>query len=161
MRTAQKATRISAAVALILLSSFSFGFRPDNSVRARWTAYVVHTGQGEADIHFTADIPGGWKMYSQNMTGVDGPLPTSIEFDPNPAYAIVGAPKETGKTISFFEKDLGIDVNCLEGKVQYIQHIKYTETSTFSVKCVVNYMLTREGEILPPDDEDFTISVQP
>ncbi len=122
---------------------------------------VVHTGEGEADIHFTAEIPGGWKMYSQSMKGVDGPLATNIEFDPNPAFSVVGAPAEKGKSVSFYENDLGMEVKCLEGKAQYIQHISFKGTQTFAIKCVINYMLCRDGEILPPDDEDFTISIEP
>ncbi|CAN5802425.1 hypothetical protein BH11BAC7_BH11BAC7_29730 [soil metagenome] len=155
-------TRLMAVVTLILVSSLIISFRSgSNAVTTKWTAYVVHTGPGEADIHFNAEIPGGWRMYCQNMIGVDGPLATNIEFDPNPSFEIVGAPKEMGKSISFFQSDLGIEVNCLEGKAQYVQHISYKSDKTFAVKCVINYMLNRDGEILPPDDEDFTISIEP
>jgi hypothetical protein len=155
-------SRLAAAVVLTLILSLTFGFKSgQNAVQAKWSAYVVHTGTGQADIHFTAEIPGGWRMYSQNMTGVEGPLATNIEFDPDPAFSIVGAPKETGKKVSFYENDLGMQVNCLEGKAQYVQHITYTEDKPFAIKCVVNYMLQRDGEILPPDDEDFTISIEP
>jgi thiol:disulfide interchange protein DsbD len=162
MQRSRTVTRLSAVVVITLLASLTTGFRsPDNAVQAKWTAYVVHTQKGEADIHFTADIPGGWKMYSQSMTGVDGPLATNIEFDPSPAFNIVGAPAEKGKSSSFYANDLGMEVKCLEGKAQYVQHISYTSTETFAVKCVINYMLCRDGEILPPDDEDFTISIEP
>lgn len=155
-------TRFAAVVALVLLASFSTGFRyGNNAVQAKWTTYVIHNAAGEADIHFVADIPGGWRMYSQNMAGVDGPMPTTIEFDPDPAFTVVGAPKETGKMVSFYENSLGMEVSCIEGKAHYIQHITYKEDKTFSIKCVINYMLNRDGEILPPDDEDFTITIQP
>ncbi len=162
MQRMSTVTRLSAVVALILVSSLTISFRSgSNAVSAKWSAYVVHTAPGEADIHFTADIPGGWKMYSQNMTGVDGPLATNIEFDPDPSFEVVGAPKEMGKKTSFFQNDLGIEVNCVEGKAQYVQHISFKSDKTFAVKCVINYMLSRDGEILPPDDEDFTISIEP
>lgn len=162
MQRMRTVTRLMAVVALILISSLTTSFRSGgNAVSAKWTAYVVHTGPGEADIHFNADIPGGWRMYSQNMVGVDGPLATNIEFDPNPSFEVVGAPKEMGKSTTFFQKDLGMDVNCMEGKAQYIQHISFKADKTFAVKCVINYMLNRDGEILPPDDEDFTISIEP
>ncbi|MDQ3110534.1 MAG: hypothetical protein M3R17_11625 [Bacteroidota bacterium] len=158
----RSATRLSAVVALILISSLTISFRSgSNAVSAKWTAYVVHTGPGEADIHFNAEIPGGWKMYSQNMTGVDGPLATNIEFDPDPSFEVVGAPKEVGKISTFYADNLGMEVNCVEGKAQYVQHISYKSDKTFAVKCVINYMLNRDGEILPPDDEDFTISIEP
>jgi hypothetical protein len=162
MRPKPLVTRLSTVVAFTLLAALTFGFRsPQNAVSAKWTAFVIHTGPGEADIHFSAEIPGGWRMYSQNMAGSDGPLPTSIEFDPDPAFDVVGAPKETGKKVSFFQDDLGMQVSCLEGQAQYVQHITYKETNPFAIKCVINYMLERDGEILPPDDEDFTITIQP
>lgn len=154
--------RLSAVVATIAVAGLFLGFRSSgNAVQAKWSAYVIHTAKGEADIHFTADIPGGWRMYSQNMTGVDGPLPTSIDFDPDPGYNIVGSTRETGKTVTFYQSELGMEVKCLEGKAEYVQHISYKEDKAFAIKCLVNYMLNRDGEILPPDDEDFTISIQP
>jgi hypothetical protein len=162
MQRMRSVARLSAVAILILVASLSTGFRPaDNAVSAKWTAFVVHTGPGEADIHFNADIPGGWRMYSQSMAGVDGPLATNIEFDPSPVFQVVGSPVETGKSVSFFENDLGMDVKCMEGKAQYVQHISYKSDKEFSVKCVINYMLSRDNEILPPDDEDFTISIEP
>lgn len=162
MQPTRTFTRLAAVVVFALFASLTSSFRnPGNAVQAKWTAMVVHTGAGQADIHFTAEIPGGWRMYSQSMKGVDGPLATNIEFDPSPAFDIVGSPSEKGKSVSFFEKDLGIDVKCLEGKAQYVQHIKFKSTNTFAIKCVINYMLCREGEILPPDDEDFTITIEP
>lgn len=162
MQRKQTFTRLSAVVVFTLLASLTTSFRNSgNAVQAKWTAFVVHTQKGEADIHFTADIPGGWKMYSQSMAGVDGPLATNIEFDPNPAFNVVGTPAEKGKSTSFYENDLGMEVKCLEGKAQYVQHISYTTTQPFAIKCVINYMLCRDGEILPPDDEDFTISIEP
>lgn len=155
-------SRLSAVLTAIIVAGTLLGFRTSgNAVQAKWSAFVIHTGTGEADIHFTADIPGGWKMYSQSMAGQDGPMATNIEFDPSPSYDVVGAPKETGKRSSFYQNEMGMEVNCLEGQVQYVQHISYKEDKPFSVKCMVNYMLFRDGEILPPDDEDFTITIEP
>lgn len=160
MRSTRVVTRLSAVVTLTLLASLTIGFRaPGNAVKAKWTAMVVHTGNGEADIHFTADIPGGWKMYSQNMAGIDGPMATNIEFDPDPLFQVVGAPREMGKAVSFFQPELGMEVNCMEGQAKYIQHISFKEGQPFAIKCMINYMLIRDGEMLPPDEEDITISV--
>ena len=162
MQLTRPVVRLSAVAILIIVASLTTGFRTgNNAVSAKWTAYVVHTSQGEADIHFTADIPGGWRMYSQNMVGVDGPLATNIEFDPDPAFQVVGPPREIGKSVSFYENDLGMEVKCMEGKAQYVQHISFKTDKTFAIKCVINYMLNRDNEILPPDDEDFTITIEP
>jgi hypothetical protein len=127
----------------------------------KWTSYVVHQLDGEADVHFVGTIPNGWKIYSKTMTGVDGPLPTSFEFDPSESYETKGDITETGKSTKFYDSQYGFEVSCLEGQVHYIQHIKIKdETNTFVIKAVVNYMLNRPGESLSPDDEDFEITIQ-
>jgi hypothetical protein len=162
MKNSTKVLRFAVAVAVVLGATLFSGFRSSvNAVRVKWSTSVVRTGKGQADIHFTAEIPGGWRMYSQSMQGQDGALATDIEFDPNPQYSVVGSPRETGKKTSFFQPELGIEVQCLEEQAHYVQHIKYKEGDTFSVKCMVDYMLNRDGEILAPDDEDFTITIAP
>lgn len=162
MNPSTRVARLSAVAIVSITAVLFLGFRKsENAVHAKWSAIVMHNGQGQADITFTAEIPGGWKMYSQKMAGTDGPLATNIEFDPSAQYKVVGSPRETGKTSNFYQNELGIEVSCLEGKAKYVQHITYTENKPFSIKCMVNYMLCRDGEILPPDDEDFTISIEP
>lgn len=127
----------------------------------KWTCYVVHGTDGEADVHFVGTVPNGWKIYSKSMTGQDGPLATNFEFDPSDAYELVGDIAETGKSSKFFDSQYGFEVSCLEGTVQYVQHIKIKdENNAFIIKAVVNYMLNKPGESLSPDDEDFEITIQ-
>jgi hypothetical protein len=161
MRTSGKVPAV-IITAVLLSSIFLMGsFTQTNAVRMKWSSYVVHQLDGEADVHFVGTIPNGWKIYSKTMTGVDGPLPTSFEFDPSDDYTTVGDINESGKTSKFFDSQYGFEVSCLEGQVHYIQHIKIKdETKPFIVKAVVNYMLNRTGESLSPDDEDFEITIQ-
>ena len=163
MKTLTAATRFTAVSALAF-GAFMFcsGFSGDpNAAKAKWNVYVIETGNGEADIHFSADIPTGWKMYSESMAGVDGPLATSIDFDPSSSFKTVGAPDESGTFVKFYENDLGMQVNCLEGKASYVQHVKFCCNNAFSIHCMVNYMLMKDGNIQPPDDEDFVITLEP
>lgn len=161
MRASGKVPAVIAAV-LLMSSVFLLGsFTQTNAVRMKWTSYVVHGQNGEADVHFVGTIPNGWKIYSKTMVGKDGPLATSFEFDPSAAYETVGDYTESGKSTTFYDKQYGFDVSCLEGQVHYIQHIKIVDqTNPFMVKAVVNYMLNRPGESLSPDDEDFEITIQ-
>lgn len=161
MRTSGKVHTLTIT-ALLLASLFIFGsFTQTNAVRMKWTSYVVHQANNEADVHFVGTIPNGWKIYSKNMVGKDGPLATSFEFDESAAYETVGDITESGKTSTFYDKQYGFEVSCLEGQVHYIQHIKISDqANTFIIKGVVNYMLNRPGESLSPDDEDFEITIQ-
>ena len=150
-------------VTIVLLSSiFLLGsFTQTNAVRMKWTSYVIHGTDGEADVHFVGTIPNGWKIYSKSMEGMTGPLGTTFEFDDSDAYETVGEISESGKSSKFYDSQYGFEVSCLEGQVHYIQHIKIKEQSgSFVIKAVVNYMLNRTGESLSPDDEDFEITIQ-
>lgn len=149
-------------VALLLCSVMFLGsFRQTNAVRMKWTCYVVHQPNNEADVHFVGTIPNGWKIYSKSMAGKDGPLATNFEFDPSEAYDLVGEINESGKSSKFYDSQYGFEVQCLEGQVHYTQHIKIKdETNAFIIKAVVNYMLNKPGESLSPDDEDFEITIQ-
>lgn len=161
MRTSRKVPRV--LIAVVLLSSILFlgSFRQTNAVRMKWTCYVVHGLEGEADVHFVGTVPAGWKIYSKSMAGKDGPLATIFEFDPSEAYELSGEINETGKSTTFYDSQYGFEVQCLEGTVHYTQHIKIKdETTAFIIKAEVSYMLNRTGESLSPDDEDFEITIQ-
>jgi hypothetical protein len=161
MRTSGKVPAV--IVTLVLVGSLFFlgSFTQTNAVRMKWTSYVVHQADGEADVHFVGTIPNGWKIYSKSMEGKTGPLATSFEFDPSEAFEVVGGITESGKSSSFYDSQYGFEVTCLEGQVHYIQHIKIQNgQEAFVIKAVVNYMLNRTGESLSPDDEDFEITIQ-
>lgn len=161
MRTSGKVRAGFATILLLSCVLFLGSFRQTNAVRMKWTSYVVHKQNGEADVHFVGTIPNGWKIYSQSMEGKIGPLGTTFEFDPSDAYETVGDVNESGKSSKFYDAQYGFEVACLEGQVHYIQHIKIKdEAGSFVIKAVVNYMLNRPGESLSPDDEDFDITIQ-
>ena len=161
MRTSIKVPRVLATVLLLGCILTLGSFRHTNPVRMKWTCYVVHGTEGNADIHFVGTVPSGWKIYSKSMAGLDGPLATNFEFDPSEAYDLDGEINESGKATKFYDSQYGFEVQCLEGTVHYTQHIKIKdESKAFMIKAVVNYMLNRTGESLSPDDEDFEITIQ-
>lgn len=161
MRTSGRVPSVFTAVILLCSIVLLGSFRQTNAVRMKWTSYVIHGQNGEADVHFVGTVPNGWKIYSKNMMGKDGPLATNFEFDPSDAYELVGEINESGKGSKFYDSQYGFEVSCLEGTVHYTQHIKIKdETNAFMIKAVVNYMLNRTGESLSPDDEDFEITIQ-
>ncbi|HLG02271.1 MAG TPA: hypothetical protein VI731_01670 [Bacteroidia bacterium] len=152
--------RLTALIVIMLTCPIFQSFKnPVNAVKVRWHTRVNYTGPGQAEIHFIGEIPGGWRLYSQNMKGQDGALPTTLEFDPGPKFKLVGAPLESGKRTDFYQPELEMQVSCLEVQVKYVQHISFTPGETFAVKCMINYMLNRDGEILSPDDEEITTTI--
>ena len=161
MKASGNISRMISVAVLLCSVMFMGSFTQTNAVRMKWTGYVIHGFEGESDVHFIGTVPNGWKIYSKNMTSGNGPLATSIEFDPSDAYELVGEMTETGKASKFYDSQYGFEVSCVEGQVHYIQHIKIkTADAAFTIKAVANYMLNRSGESLSPDDEDFEITIQ-
>ena len=61
------------------------------------------------EIHLTASIDKGWKIYSQN-TPKGGPLPTKISFAKNPLVLLGGKVKEVGEMHKVDEPAFGVQV---------------------------------------------------
>lgn len=145
-------------VALILGMSSFRNYRM-NAVRVKWTMQLVKLTDTDAELRFTAQIPGGWHMFSQTVPDVNGPMPINFEFDASDAYEAVGGTTENGKVTPVYEPAIDMQVNSLEGQVTYTQKVKLTPGKQPVIRGVINYMLSNTNELLPPDEEEITIAV--
>ncbi|MGL5891634.1 MAG: hypothetical protein ACRC3B_17210 [Bacteroidia bacterium] len=109
-------------VALVLGMSSFRSYRM-NAVRVKWTMQLVKISDTDAELRFTAQIPGGWHMFSQTVPEVNGPMPIHFEFDGSDAYEAVGGTIENGKVTPVYEPAIVMQVNSLEGQVTYTQKV--------------------------------------
>ncbi|MCU0434413.1 MAG: hypothetical protein MUC87_13250 [Bacteroidia bacterium] len=153
--------RTTVAVFFVgLLTMFSaFRVQRINAVRVKWNTQVVKISDTEAELRFTAQIPGGWHMFSQTVPDVNGPMALNFEFDASDEFQTVGQPIENGKVQPVYEPAIDMQVNSLEGQVQYTQKIKITAGKQPVIRGVINYMLSNTTEMLPPDEEELEISI--
>lgn len=151
---------IAAFVFVGLLTVFSaFRSHRMNAVRVKWSTQVVKLSETEAELRFTAQIPGGWHMFSQTVPDVNGPMALNFEFDASAEYETVGQPVENGKVKPVYEPAIDMQVNSLEGQVMYIQKVKLSPGKQPVIRGVINYMLSNTNEMLPPDEEELEISI--
>jgi hypothetical protein len=153
--------RILAAVILVGAITVFSAFRAQriNAVRVKWNTQVVKLSETEAELRFTAQIPGGWHMFSQSVPDVNGPMALNFEFDASGDYETVGQPVENGKVKPVYEPAIDMQVNSLEGQVVYVQKVKIISGKQPVIRGVINYMLSNTNEMLPPDEEELEISI--
>ena len=125
----------------------------------KWTFSAEDIGNGEYLIVASADVEEGWHMYSQNLEGADGPVPTEFRyFNENKEFEIIGTPKEEGDLIKEYDNNFMMNLNFYEKKVRFKQKIKIKEGIT-QVKGDVYYMVCDAEKCLPPEALEFTVNL--
>ncbi len=123
----------------------------------KWTFEAKKINDTEYDLVATAKIDKGWYTYSQ-FIGNDGPVPTSLTFDKNAQYQLVGKAEEiSDHKKSGFDKIFDMNITKFSDEVKFIQHVK-TSGAT-EVKGKVNYQTCDDEKCLPPTDVDFSYKI--
>jgi hypothetical protein len=90
-----------------------------------WSFRATRVSDNAHDVHCVADVQAPWHTYSQ-FTPDGGPVPTKFTFSKNPLYSSLdGVVKENGKMVVKHEEVLGVDVKYFEGKVDFVQRVKW------------------------------------
>ena len=137
---------------LLLFSSTAFSqiLEP-----VKWSFNANQISDGEYELVFTASIDDGWTVYSQ-YTSDEGPVPTSINFDTDGGFELVGKAEESG------HQKKGIDA------MFEVEVIKYLSDKPFVIKQKVKVtggdlklagylesMACDDTKCLPPTGVDF------
>ncbi|HVA99078.1 MAG TPA: protein-disulfide reductase DsbD domain-containing protein, partial [Bacteroidia bacterium] len=133
--------------------SFSQIYNP-----VKWEFSVKKISDTQADLIIKANIGKGWHLYSQFMSGKDGPIPTTFTYNPSDDYMLDGKTKES-KVISKYEPVYGMNLNYFENSATFTQKIKIKTDKNFSVKGKLNFMVCNDSMCLPPKDADFSFDI--
>lgn len=118
-------------------------------------SYVFNPAAGEVQV--TADIAEGWHLYSQHIDNEIGPIPTSFEFQENPAVEFIGSTKEP-ESIKEYDPNFEGELNFFKDEVTFVQKAKVKGATT--IVGTVTYMVCNDTMCLPPVDEVFTINIK-
>lgn len=139
---------------LILLSLlFTTGKAP-----VTWSHSVVKAGTQEYNIIFTATIEEGWNIYSQYLASDEGPVKTSITFQPGSHFALVGKNEEAGTIKKGHDEMFDMEVIKISKKGTFTQKVKIFDT-TKPITGVIEYMCCNDLQCLPPKEVPFTIDL--
>lgn len=138
---------------MIILSFGSGDIREDGHIR--WQFSSIEQSGSEWKLLFTAVVDRGWHLYSISMEE-GGPMPTSILFDKNSSYKLVGKMSEHGNVRKSYDSTFMMDVAWYEGPVVFSQRVK--ARSKTKIKGEIMYSVCSEQTCIPGEVR-FSIDV--
>lgn len=106
---------------------------------------------------FTATIEKGSHMYSMDVPE-GGPIPTSFTFNPSSGYSLDGKTFESIKPEEKLDEAFGFKIKSFSDKAEFRQKIT-SESASFTVTGVVNFMSCNNTTCSPPKDVEFSIKI--
>lgn len=145
---------------LVLLLAFTgTAFSQMGSAKhVKWTFASKKIADKKYEISMTANINGDFHLYAINA-GVEGPVPTTISFSPNPLITQQGKPTEKGKKITKFEAAWEGKVNYFEKTVTFTQVINTKTTAKTNLNGKITFMVCNDEVCLPPSEVPFKIAI--
>ena len=146
-------------LSIIFLSLSLSGFAQMGSAKqVSWTFAAKKIGDKKYEVKMTATIAGNYHLYAQ-IAGVEGPIPTSITFTPNPLLTMDGKPVEQGKKITKMEEAWGGKVNFSEKTGTFVQVVNAKTKAKTSLNGKIDFMVCDDELCLPPAEVPFKIAI--
>ncbi len=123
-----------------------------------WSYAAKKVSDKKYAVSITANISGNYHMYAQKA-GVEGPVPTTISFSPNPLLTLEGKPTEQGKLINKFESAWDGKVNFYEKTVTFVQMVNVKTKAKTSLNGKIEFMVCNDELCLPPSEVNFKIAI--
>jgi thiol:disulfide interchange protein DsbD len=137
----------------LIISFCSFG-QILNPVK--WSIELRPESKGEYTLVAKATIQDGWWVYSQYLGRDDGPIATTITYDPGTHYKLVGKNKESDNAKKGWDKFFEMDVTKFTKYYTIEQKIKVADPS-IPITGYLNFMTCNDDRCLPPTDIDFSL----
>lgn len=139
----------------LLLAAFPLFTQAQIMDPVKWNFSAQKTGDQEYTLHLKATIDPGWHVYSQNAG--NGPIPTTITFEDNPAVELIGKVEEKGDKIETFDKVFDSELRFYENEVDFVQKVKIKEGAV--LKGTLEFMVCNDVNCLPPKDVPFSFKL--
>jgi len=147
---------ISNTFNILLLTIVSiFNLQAQISDPVEWSTAVKKINEINYEIIFNAEIEHGWHVYSQNIDGNDGPIPTEFGFlaDGLTKEGVTNEPKG----IEGFDKTFEMNIKYFEDKASFTQKVIIDDTFKDPVKASVFFMVCNDERCLPPEEKEFEV----
>jgi thiol:disulfide interchange protein DsbD len=144
------------AICVAIFAPITIFAQAGSAKQVSWSFSSKKTGDKQYEVRITATIAGGYHMYAQNA-GVEGPLPTTFTFSPNPILVLQGKPTEEGKKITKREDAWDGQVHFYEKTVTFVQTIQGKAKAKTNISGKVEFMVCNDELCLPPAEFSFKI----
>jgi len=151
MRTIIHTSLITLFAALFSMPAFA-----QNPIK--WSFTAKDAGNCQVDLIFTGVLDEGWYTYSQFLESEDGPVATSITFQENPGFKLVGKAKESGEIIKVHDAIFNMNLTKFKHKAILTQRVEVLDHSK-PISGYITYMTCNDEMCLPPKDADFSFKI--
>ncbi|MCT4665791.1 MAG: thioredoxin family protein [Flavobacteriales bacterium] len=119
-----------------------------------WTFDSQKTGEGEYNLIINAEIKDHWHLYSSDLGGAEGPIPTEIAIESQGTVETVGSLKESGTLKKEYDPNFEMELRFFEHDAKFEQKIKIINPDSL-VKGYIYFMVCDDKQCLPPEYVDF------
>ncbi|MBC9811481.1 sugar transporter [Crocinitomicaceae bacterium CZZ-1] len=113
--------------------------------------------QEKEQVEMKASLAPGWHVYSTDLGGIAGPIPTEFAFEENDHVAIEGKVEEPQPKTEF-DPNFEETVKYFDQQVTFAQRVNVKKNT--SLKGGVVYMVCNDTMCLPPVEEKFEITLK-
>ena len=142
-------------VATILLIAFSANSQIYDPVT--WDFSYEKKSENSYELVFNAEIEKGSHIYALEIPE-GGPIATSFTINSPTGFILDGKPYEVLKPEEVFDEAFGFKIKSFSDKAEFRQKIT-SQSSSFTVKGLVNYMSCNNTTCSPPKDVEFSIKI--
>jgi len=142
-------------VATILLIAFSANSQIYDPVT--WDFSYEKKSENSYELVFNAEIEKGSHIYAMEIPE-GGPIATSFTFNSPTGFILDGKPYEVTKPEEALDEAFGFKIKSFSNKAQFRQKIT-SQSSSFIVTGLVNYMSCNNTTCSPPKDVEFSIKI--
>ena len=118
-----------------------------------FTTALKPTGNGEAEIVFTARIDAGWHVYSTSL-GQDGPIEATFHAERMEGAETIGRLQARGNETKKFDPLFGMELKYFEQAATFVQRIRFTKPR-YAISAYLEYGACNDEMCLPPTTVDF------
>ncbi len=120
----------------------------------RWSFSKEKLEDNRYELIFTANMDEGWSVYGFELES-GGPIPTSIEFEEDEGYNLVGGLEYPEPEVKF-DPNFNMDIPMLSGDITIRQVVEVVSSEPVLVMGELVFMACDDTQCLPPDYLDFS-----
>ena len=124
----------------------------------KWQFQLTELGNDEYELVFEASIDETWHLYGQDLPS-GGPIPTSFVIDSSGNFEFIEKVESVTKPEIVHDAAFDMDLKLFSEKAVFKQKIKSLNKDPYTIKGYVEYMSCDDERCLPPDEEDFSFSI--
>jgi thiol:disulfide interchange protein len=123
----------------------------------KWKFESKKISKAEFELIFTAAIDQPWHMYGMYIPP-DGPIATSLHFEPDKKYSLVGKPSEVTKPEEKFDPNFNMKI-ALHSKKAVFRQVVNVNFMPVVVKGTIEYQSCNDKQCLLPVEKAFEITL--